>query len=79
MLVTYTLVTRMIAIYTLGAAMFVGRERELESLQRLYASNSFQFGVVYGRRRVGKTKLLRQFTTDKPDVIFFTAHETTLS
>ena len=59
--------------------MFVGRERELESLQRLYASNSFQFGVVYGRRRVGKTKLLRQFTTDKPDVIFFTAHETTLS
>ena len=59
--------------------MFVGRERELESLERLYASNSFQFGVVYGRRRVGKTKLLRQFTTDKPDVIFFTAHETTLS
>ena len=59
--------------------MFVGRERELESLQRLYASNSFQFGVVYGRRRVGKTKLLRQFTADKPDVFFFTAHETTLS
>ena len=59
--------------------MFVGRERELESLERLYASNNFQFGVVYGRRRVGKTKLLRQFTTDKPDVIFFTAHETTLS
>ena len=59
--------------------MFVGRERELESLQRLYASNSFQFGVVYGRRRVGKTKLLRLFTADKPDVFFFTAHETTLS
>ena len=51
--------------------MFVGRERELESLERLYASNNFQFGVVYGRRRVGKTKLLRQFTTDKPDVIFW--------
>ena len=59
--------------------MFVGRERELGSLEGLYASDAFQFTVVYGRRRVGKTKLLRQFTDGKNDVIFFTAHETTLS
>lgn len=58
--------------------MFVGRERELESLEGLYASDAFQFAVVYGRRRVGKTKLLRQFTGDKGNVVFFTAHETTL-
>lgn len=58
--------------------MFVGRERELESLEGLHASDAFQFAVVYGRRRVGKTKLLREFTGSKGNVIFFTAHEATL-
>lgn len=58
--------------------MFVGRERELESLEGLYASNAFRFAVVYGRRRVGKTKLLREFTGNKRNVVFFTAHEATL-
>lgn len=55
--------------------MFVGRERELASLEELYRSDAFQFPVVYGRRRVGKTRLLRQFTEGKPDVVFFTARE----
>ena len=58
--------------------MFVGRAKELESLEGLYASGAFQFAVVYGRRRVGKTRLLRQFAGGKGNVIFFTAHETTL-
>ena len=35
--------------------MFIGRERELASLERLYKSDKFEFAVVYGRRRVGKT------------------------
>ena len=35
--------------------MFIGRERELKSLEQLYASGKFEFAVVYGRRRVGKT------------------------
>lgn len=34
--------------------MFIGREREVAALDRLYESNKFEFAVIYGRRRVGK-------------------------
>ena len=34
--------------------MFIGRERELNALEKLYTSNKFEFVVIYGRRRVGK-------------------------
>ena len=54
--------------------MFIGREKELAVLSRLYDSNHFEFLVLYGRRRVGKTALINQFVTDKP-VIYFTGVE----
>lgn len=38
--------------------MFIGREHELKALEKLYASNKFEFAVIYGRRRVGKTALI---------------------
>lgn len=41
--------------------MFIGRERELASLNRMYQSNKFEFAVIYGRRRVGKTALINHF------------------
>ena len=41
--------------------MFHGRERELNELNRLYRENRFQLFVLYGRRRVGKTALLKEF------------------
>ena len=44
--------------------MFVGRERELAVLNQLYESEKFEFVVIYGRRRVGKTALINQFITD---------------
>ena len=50
--------------------MFVGRERELTALERLYASDKFEFVVIYGRRRVGKTALISQFIKDKKAVYF---------
>ncbi len=50
--------------------MFIGRERELESLDRLYASGKFEFAVIYGRRRVGKTALINQFIGDKKAIYF---------
>lgn len=50
--------------------MFVGRERELATLNRLYASDKFEFAVLYGRRRVGKTTLLREFIRDKSAIYF---------
>ena len=54
--------------------MFIGRERELNTLSSLYQTDFFQFPVIYGRRRVGKTSLLAAFAQDKPTV-FFTAVE----
>ena len=53
---------------------FIGREYELKSLEKLYNENTFQFVVMYGRRRVGKTRLLSEFCKDK-NAIFFVAEE----
>lgn len=54
--------------------MFIGRKNELALLQNLYDSKSFEFLVLYGRRRVGKTSLLCEFSKEK-NVIFFSAQE----
>lgn len=59
--------------------MFIAREQELASLTSTYQTPGFQMSVVYGRRRVGKTCLLRKFIEDKPRSIFFTALESTAS
>ena len=50
--------------------MFIGRERELAALDKLYKSNQFEFAVIYGRRRVGKTALINQFIDDKKAIYF---------
>ena len=50
--------------------MFIGRERELASLEQLYYSDKFEFVVLYGRRRVGKTALINHFINGK-NAIFF--------
>ncbi len=54
--------------------MFVGREKELKILENLYNSDDFQFTVLYGRRRIGKTTLIKQFLLDK-DAIYFVGIE----
>lgn len=50
--------------------MFIGRGHELDSLNILYASDRFEFVVIYGRRRVGKTALINQFISDKKAIYF---------
>lgn len=50
--------------------MFIGRTRELATLNKAYASNKFEFIVIYGRRRVGKTALIKEFIKDKPAIYF---------
>ena len=50
--------------------MFIGRERELKALNKLYDSNKFEFAVIYGRRRIGKTELIKQFLGDKKAIYF---------
>lgn len=54
--------------------MFIGRIRELQALEKLYNSDKFEFAVIYGRRRVGKTALINQFISDKK-AIYFTGVE----
>ena len=55
--------------------MFVGREKELEELNRLYKQDRFQLFILYGRRRVGKTTLLNEFCRSR-DSIFYAAEQT---
>jgi hypothetical protein len=50
--------------------MFVGREQELARLERAWQSDRAELIVVYGRRRVGKTALLRRFCADRPHVFW---------
>lgn len=52
--------------------MFIGRDRELRSLESVYDKSGFGMTIVYGRRRVGKSTLIREFVKDKK-VIFYTA------
>ena len=42
----------------------------MQELNRLFESDRFEFAVIYGRRRVGKTALITQFIRDK-DAIYF--------
>ena len=56
--------------------MFVGRERELKKLNDMYQSNQFEFAVLYGRRRVGKTTLIREFMKDKQGVYYMSVEGT---
>ena len=49
---------------------FVGREDELAFLNRKYDSQNAEFIVIYGRRRIGKTELIHQFTKDKPHLYY---------
>ena len=47
------------------AQKIIGREKEVKELQALYDSNKPVFAVVYGRRRVGKTFLVRELFDGK--------------
>ncbi|MDR1405340.1 MAG: ATP-binding protein [Candidatus Methanoplasma sp.] len=60
------------------AGGFIGRERELSLLESKYASGRFEFTALYGRRRVGKTQLIRKFSSGKR-VIYFQARESLYS
>jgi AAA+ ATPase superfamily predicted ATPase len=49
---------------------FINRESELAQLEGQFACNSGSLVVLYGRRRLGKTCLLRQFASGKPHCYF---------
>lgn len=51
---------------------FIGRKAELQSLDRMYYASGFQMSVIYGRRRVGKSTLIKEFIKDKK-AVYYTA------
>lgn len=53
----------------------IGRKAELELLQECYDSNKPEFVAVYGRRRIGKTFLVKQFFKEKFDFYFTGAYQ----
>ncbi len=44
---------------------FIGRERELSELERIFERERIKTCIVYGRRRIGKSALLRRFCQGK--------------
>ncbi len=50
---------------------FIGRDRELSTLERAYSGNA-SLVLLTGRRRIGKTRLLKEFIKDK-DALYFLA------
>jgi AAA+ ATPase superfamily predicted ATPase len=50
--------------------VFINRNAEIEHLSSLYRSDRAELFVLYGRRRVGKTELLRAFCAGKAHIFF---------
>lgn len=48
----------------------IGRKKEIRIFEGCFASNTPEFLAVYGRRRVGKTFLIRSFFENKKNIIF---------
>ena len=53
---------------------FIGRKSEMEKLESEYSRDS-SFVVIYGRRRVGKTTLIKEFLKDKTAFYFLATEE----
>ncbi|MCI9148875.1 MAG: ATP-binding protein [Lachnospiraceae bacterium] len=53
---------------------FIGRKAELEKLNAEYGRDS-SFVVIYGRRRVGKTTLIKEFLKEKTAFYFLATEE----
>ena len=49
-------------------SMFVNRELDLDFLEEKHKSNKSELIISYGRRRVGKTRLLQEFVTHQNEL-----------
>ena len=47
---------------------FINREEELKFLEEKYLEDSPQLIIIYGRRRVGKTELIKKFIQNKKNI-----------
>jgi len=58
---------------------FVDRETELACLTECYDSSDAELAVIYGRRRLGKTGLVKQSLQDRDDAVVYQARQKTRS
>jgi AAA+ ATPase superfamily predicted ATPase len=56
---------------------FVNRTEELSRLRGLYESDDAELAVIYGRRRLGKTELIKQSLEQYDDAIIYQAKQKT--
>jgi AAA+ ATPase superfamily predicted ATPase len=56
---------------------FVDRDGELDQLTACYESGTAEFIVLYGRRRLGKSELVRRSIADRDDAVYYQAVEST--
>jgi hypothetical protein len=49
---------------------FINREQEIKALEEFYKGKNPQLIIIYGKRRVGKTELIKRFIQNKPAVYF---------
>jgi len=52
------------------AIRFINREKELEFLNDLYGKKGPKLVIVYGRRRLGKTEIVKKFMEGKKGIYF---------
>jgi AAA+ ATPase superfamily predicted ATPase len=50
--------------------MFINRKKEMKMFEKLYKTNKAEMFVMYGRRRVGKTELIKEFIKNKKNIYF---------
>ena len=50
--------------------VFIGRQKELAALDKAYQAQGNAFIPIYGRRRVGKSELIKHFIQGKQALYF---------
>lgn len=55
--------------------MIIGRKNELSTLNQLYQKKTFEFLILYGRRKIGKTSLLTEFFKDKKGIFYLSEEQ----
>lgn len=50
---------------------YYGRKEELKILENKYNSSKFEFGYLYGQRRIGKTSLIEMFRKNHKSIVLF--------
>lgn len=55
--------------------MLIDRTREMKALETEYTRKAASFTVIYGRRRIGKTRLITEFCKNKSSLYFLATEE----